>query len=328
MIAFLLRRGAYMLLLMALISVLAFFVIELPPGDYLSAYVMALQAAGTHIDDAELAALKHRYGLDQPVYVRYLKWMRGITRGDFGVSFEHNRPVGELVADRIGMTVTVSFSTLLLTYTLAIPLGIYSATHQYSAGDYLFTAVGFIGLGIPSFLLALIVMFVTLQYFGLSVGGLFSPEYMTAPWSVGKVKDLLKHLPVPLLVIGVTNTAGLLRIMRGCLLDELQKPYVTTARAKGLAERQLIFKYPVRIALNPIMSTVGWALPAIFSGQTIIAIVLNLPTVGPLLFRALMSQDMYLAGTIVLLLGALTLIGTLISDILLALLDPRILHAG
>ena len=241
-----------------------------------------------------------------------------------GRSFEWDQPVSTLMAERLPLTIILSVATLFLTYLIAIPIGVYSALKQYSLFDYVFSTIGFIGLAIPNFMLALILLYLFFKYFGLSVGGLFSNEYATAPWSIGKVLDLISHLWVPMIVIGSAGTAGLIRVMRGSLLDELGKQYVVTARAKGVRERRLIFRYPVRIAINPIISTIGWQLPNIVSGETIVAIVLSLPTTGPLLFRALLSQDMYLAGSIVLLLGVLTLIGTFISDVLLLLVDPRI----
>ena len=246
-----------------------------------------------------------------------------MLQGDFGRSFQWNKPVIDLIGERLPLTVAISVLTLLFVYLVSVPLGIYSATHQYSPGDA-FTVAGFAGLAIPNFLLALILMYLFYELFGLSAGGLFSPQYQTAPWSLAKVWDMLKHLPIPIIVIGTAGTAGLIRIMRGGLLDELQKQYVITARTKGVAERRLLFKYPVRLAINPIISTVGWTLPAIVSGETITAIVLSLPTTGPLLYRALVAQDMYLAGSTVMFLTFLTVIGTLVSDILLVLIDPRI----
>ena len=321
---YILRRFGYMVMIMAAVSVIGFAIIQLPPGDYLSIYIERLKMAGYEVDQAQLAALKQRYGLDQPPVVQYLKWMWGMFHGDFGQSFEWNRPVFGLVMERLPLTMALSVATLILTYAVAIPIGIYSATHQYSPGDFLATVFGFTGLAIPSFLFALILMWVLYSAFGLSIGGLFSQQYLQAPWSWGKFVDLLKHLPVPLIVIGTSGTAGLIRVMRGCLLDELRKQYVVTARAKGVSEARLLFKYPVRIALNPIISTVGWALPAIVGGETIVAIVLNLPTTGPLLYRALISQDMYLAGSTVLFLTFMTVVGILISDILLGAMDPRI----
>ena len=313
-----------MAILLLLISVVAFVIIQLPPGDYLSSYIVHLQASGQTVDEAQLAALKKQYGLDLPMYAQYFKWMWKMLHGDFGRSFEWNKPVSELIGERLVLTVVLSLFTLIFTYIVAIPIGIYSATHQYSVGDYAFTVIGFAGLATPNFLLALVLMFMFFKYFGLSIGGLFSPQYQLAPWSLAKFVDMLKHLPIPIIVIGTAGTAWLIRVMRGCLLDELRKQYVITARAKGVAERILLFKYPVRVAINPIISTIGWTLPGIVSGETITAIVLCLPTTGPLLFRALLSQDMFLAGSIVMFLSFLTVIGTFISDLLLVWIDPRI----
>jgi len=313
-----------MAILLLLISVVAFIIIQLPPGDYLSTYIVNLQASGQTVSKAQLAALKKQYGLDLPMYAQYFKWMWKMLHGDFGRSFEWNKPVSELIGERLVLTVVLSLFTLIFTYIVAIPIGIYSATHQYSVGDYAFTVIGFAGLATPNFLLALVLMFMFFKYFGLSIGGLFSPQYQLASWSLAKFVDMLKHLPIPIIVIGTAGTAWLIRVMRGCLLDELRKQYVITARAKGVAERTLLFKYPVRVAINPIISTIGWTLPGIVSGETITAIVLCLPTTGPLLFRALLSQDMYLAGSTVMFLSFLTVIGTFISDLLLVWIDPRI----
>ena len=324
MLFYVIRRFLYMAILLLLISVVAFVIIQLPPGDYLSSYIVHLQASGQTVDEAQLAALKKQYGLDLPMYAQYFKWMWKMLHGDFGRSFEWNKPVSELIGERLVLTVVLSLFTLIFTYIVAIPIGIYSATHQYSVGDYAFTVIGFAGLATPNFLLALVLMFMFFKYFGLSIGGLFSPQYQLAPWSLAKFVDMLKHLPIPIIVIGTAGTAWLIRVMRGCLLDELRKQYVITARAKGVAERILLFKYPVRVAINPIISTIGWTLPGIVSGETITAIVLCLPTTGPLLFRALLSQDMFLAGSIVMFLSFLTVIGTFISDLLLVWIDPRI----
>lgn len=324
MLTYVARRLLYMVIIMLAVSIVAFIIIQLPPGDYLTVVIQTLKTRGVQVDAAMIRALETHYGLNLPWYTQYLKWMWNMLQGDFGRSFQWNKPVSELIAERLPLTVTISMLTLLFVYVVSVPLGIYSATHQYSPGDYLFTVAGFAGLAIPNFLLALILMYLFLEFFGLSPGGLFSPEYQTAPWSIGKVWDMLKHLPIPIIVIGTAGTAGLIRIMRGGLLDELQKQYVITARTKGVAERRLLFKYPVRLAINPIISTVGWTLPAIVSGETITAIVLSLPTTGPLLYRALVAQDMYLAGSTVMFLTLLTVLGTLISDILLVLLDPRI----
>ncbi len=324
MLYYVIRRFVYMLILLWVLSIVSFIIIQLPPGDFLTSYMIQLMQSGQLTDQAELVSLRKRYGLDLPIYTQYFKWIWNILHGDLGWSFQLHKPVAELLGERLGLTVTVSIFAFIFTYVVAIPIGVYSATHQYSVGDNVFTIIGFTGLATPNFLLALILMFLFLKYFGLSVGGLFSPEYIWAPWSIGKFTDMLKHLPIPMIVIGTASTAGLIRVMRGCLLDELQKQYVITARAKGVAERALLFKYPVRMAINPIISTIGWILPLIVSGETITAIVLSLPTTGPLLFNALMSEDMFLAASTVMILGFLTVIGTFLSDILLVWLDPRI----
>jgi len=324
MLAYTIRRFLYGLVVLWVVSITAFIIIQLPPGDFLTSYIMKLETSGQIVDEAEIAALRKQYGLDLPIHFQYCKWVWKMLHGDFGKSFEWERPVKDLIAERLPLTVTLSIFTLVFTYLLAIPIGIYSASHQYSIGDYTFTIFGFIGLATPGFLFALILMFVFYRFFGFSVGGLFSPQYQLAGWSWLKFLDLLKHLPVPVIVIGMAGTAGLIRVMRGCLLDELRKQYVITARAKGVPETKLLFKYPVRVAINPIVSTIGWTLPGIVSGQTIVAIVLGLPTIGPLLFRALVNQDMYLAGSSIMVMTFLTVIGTFISDVLLVCLDPRI----
>lgn len=324
MLSYVIQRLLFMGVVLVLVSVVAFVIIQLPPGDYLTSYVMQLQERGHKVDKEQVIALKKQYGLDLPIYLQYFKWIRKMLQGDFGRSFEWDKPVAELIGERLKLTVIISLLTLIFTYAVSIPIGIYSATHQYSVSDYSFTFLGFVGLATPNFLLALMLMFMFYKYFGLSVGGLFSFQYELAPWSIDKFIDLLKHLPIPIIVIGTAGTAGLIRVMRGCLLDELSKQYVITARAKGVGERVLLFKYPVRVAINPMISTIGWTLPAIVSGETITAIVLSLPTTGPLLYRALLCQDMYLAGSTVMLLTFLTVIGTLISDLLLVWIDPRI----
>jgi peptide/nickel transport system permease protein len=318
------RRFLYMLLLLLMGSMVSFAIITLPPGDYLSYYVDRMTMAGVAVSEEDLAGLRRYYGLDDPFYVQYAKWLFRVLQGDLGRSFGWNRPVAELIWERLGMTVLVAFGALVVTYAIAIPIGISSAVKQYSMADYATTFVGFIGLSVPPFLLALVVMMFFHNNLGLSVGGLFSPEYANAAWSFGKFLDLLAHLPVPLLVIGLSGTAWLIRTMRATLLDELRKPYVQTARAKGVEEWELLRTYPVRVALVPIASTIGWQLPAIFSGSIIVGIVLNLPTIGPLLYSALTTEDMFLAASTVMISMALTLIGTFISDILLAVLDPRI----
>ncbi|MBV7337334.1 ABC transporter permease [Chloroflexi bacterium TSY] len=325
MLSFLIRRILYMIPTMIAISIVAFIIIQLPPGDYLTTIVASLASQGEDVDPAALKALEIRYGLGQPVYVQYWKWISGIVlRGDFGHSFSWNKPVTSLIWQRLTMTLVLSLSSLLFVWAVAFPIGIFSAVRQYSVGDYFATFIGFIGLATPNFLLALILMWISFRYFNQSVGGLFSPEYQEAAWNWDKIVDFLGHLWIPVIVIGTAGTAGLIRIMRANLLDELRKPYVVTARAKGMPEWKLILKYPVRIALNPFISTVGWVLPTLISGATITAIVLSLPTTGPLLLRALTSQDMYLAASFILMLSVLTIIGTLVSDLLLAWLDPRI----
>lgn len=325
MLEYMIRRILYMIPTLIVISIVAFLVIQLPPGDYLTAMVAQLRAEGEFIEDSELAALERRYGLGQPIYVQYFKWTSGIVlRGDFGHSFQWNRPVADLIWQRLALTVALSLSTLLFTWVVAFPVGIFSAVRQYSVPDYVVTFLGFIGLATPNFLLALVLMWISFRYFNQSVGGLFSPEYVESPWSFGKVIDLIKHLWIPMIILGTSGTAGLIRTMRANMLDEISQPYVTTARAKGLTERKLLTKYPVRVSLIPFVSTVGWTLPVLISGSTIVSVVLSLQTTGPLLYRALTSQDMYLAGSFILMLSVLTVIGTLISDILLAWIDPRI----
>ena len=323
MTSYLIRRFFYMLILLWVITIVSFLIIQLPAGDFVSSLASQLAQRGEQVSQDELDNLRRRYGLDLPVYVQYFKWLLNVLQGEFGQSFQLNRPVKDIIGERLGLTVAISLSTLVFTYVMAIPIGIYSATHQYSTGDYFFMSVGFVGLATPNFLLALIVMFVLFKL-GFSVGGLFSPEYVGAAWSLGKVFDLMKHLPLPVIIVGTAGTASLIRVMRAILLDELGKQYVITARAKGVSERALLFKYPVRVAINPMVSTIGWLLPVIVSGSTITALVLGLPTTGPLLFRALRFEDMFVASTLLLFLNTLTIIGTFVSDILLVVVDPRI----
>ena len=328
MAAYVIRRVLYAVVTMLVVSVVAYIIIQLPPGDYLTSYIMRLEMQGGEVTDAEVETLKREYGFDLPPHLRYFKWMANLLRGDLGRSFFYNRPVLELLAERLPLSLLVSLLALLFTYVVSIPVGIYSATHQYSLWDYTLSLVGFVGLATPNFILALLLMFFFFKTFGLSIGGLFSPEYLLEPWSWGKFVDMVKHLPVPVIVIGTAGTAGLIRVMRGLMLDEMTKQYVVTARAKGVGERRLLFKYPVRVSLNPIVSTIGWTLPAIVSGQTITAIVLSLPTVGPLLLEALVNEDIILAGSVVMILSFLTVLGTLLSDLLLVVLDPRIRFEG
>jgi peptide/nickel transport system permease protein len=329
MLGYILRRVLLMIPTLLVISLISFFIIQLPPGDFLTSYAAQLRSQGDTIDQEAIENLRERYGLGQPIYVQYYKWMSGIfLRGDWGQSMEWQKPVKDLIWERLSLTVVLSLVAILVSWFVAIPVGVYSATHQYSIPDYVMSIISFIGVGTPGFLLALIVMWVVMSQMGLNVGGLFSEEYILAPWSIEKVVDMLKHLWIPILIIALESTAGSIRTTRANLLDELNKPYVETARAKGLTEGKLVWKYPVRVALNPFFSTVGWSLAALISGQTLIAVVLSLQTTGPMMLRALMSQDMYLAGSFLLLLSTLTVIGTLISDILLAWVDPRIRLGG
>jgi len=324
MLAYIIRRLLTMIPTLVAISIISFIIIQLPPGDFLTTYVAQLSVSGEAIDQAELDALSDRFGLDQPMYKQYLLWAWNFIHGDFGHSFEWNKPVSALVGERIPLTILISTCTLIFTWVVSIPIGIYSAVRQYSWVDYLLTFVGFIGLATPNFLFALVLLWFSYSYLGMSIGGLFSPQFAEAPWSLAKFLDLLQHLWIPVLIVGTGHTAKFIRIIRGNLLDELKKPYVTAARAKGLSEIRLILKYPVRVAINPLVSTIGWTLPELISGIAITAVVLNLPTSGPLLLSALMSQDMQLAGSFIMILSFLTVVGTLLSDILLAWVDPRI----
>jgi peptide/nickel transport system permease protein len=323
-LAYIARRLILAILTIWAITVISFIIIQLPPGDYVSAYIASMSASGAGVTEAEAQALRLQYGLDQPYYIQYLKWMGLIMQGDFGMAIEWGRPVLDVIGDRITLTVVISLAAIIFTWALALPIGIYSAVKRYSIGDYVFTFFGFIGLAVPGFMLALIVMYVGFKYFGANIGGLFSADYADAPWSLAKLVDMLKHLPIVAIVLGVSGTAQLIRIMRSNLLDELRKPYVMTARARGLTETRVILKYPVRVALNPFISTIGYLFPYIVSGSIIVSLVLSLPTVGPLLLKALIAQDVFLAGTIVLMLGVTTVIGTFISDLLLMWVDPRI----
>ena len=325
---YILRRVLYMFLVLWAISVISFILIQLPPGDYITYRIADLQMRGSKVDEQLVASLIKQYGLDKPPTTQYFMWITKMLRGNFGVSFTYDRPVKQLLAERLPMTLLMSILSLCFVYLVSIPIGIYSATHQYTIGDYAFTFLGFIGLAMPNFLLALALMILFYGLFGLNIGGLFSAEFIDASWSLAKLWDMIKHLPVPIIVIGTAGTAGLIRVLRGTLLDELQKQYVITARSKGLGERRVLMRYPVRVALNPIISTVGWILPGIVSGETIVAIVIGLPTIGPLVFNSLMRQDMFLAGSTIMILSFLTVIGTLISDILLAVVDPRIRFEG
>lgn len=322
---YILQRSVYVILVLALVSVSVFYIINLPVGSWIENYALELEASGNPADRSELDYLKTRYGLDEPLHVQYFRWIVPlVTQGDFGYSFEWRQPVWTLISDRLLLTVVVSVASLIFVYVVSIPIALYSATHQYSPGDYLFSLIGMVGLATPNFLLALVFMVIMLRVFGVSPGGLFSPEYLNAPWSVERVIDLLVHLPVPVIVVGTAGTASVIRILRSQLLDEFQKQYVVTARAKGVRETWLILKYPFRMALNPIISNIGTLLPSIVSGSTIVAIVLGLPMTGPLLLRSIIAQDTYVAAGILMMLSVFTILGVLLSDILLAWLDPRI----
>ncbi|MBL7200964.1 MAG: ABC transporter permease [Anaerolineae bacterium] len=329
MLRYILRRVGIMIPTLMVVSIVSFVIIQLPPGDFLSSYIAQLSMQGDYVDQDILDALERRYGMGQPIYVQYWKWISGIIlRGDWGQSMEWEKPVKDLIWERIGLTMVLSSSTMLFSWLVSIPVGVYSATHQYSLLDYALSFVSFVGRGMPGFLLALIVMYFAMTVLKLNVGGLFSTEYILVPWSWAKFVDMAKHIWIAILILAFGSTAGLIRITRANTLDELRKPYVTTARAKGVKENRLILKYPVRVALNPFFSTVGWSLANLISGSTLVAAVLSLQTTGPMMLRALTSQDMYLAGSFLLLLSALTVIGTLLSDILLAWVDPRIRLGG
>lgn len=324
LLAYIARRILWTIPFMFAVSLIAFALITAPPGDYLTSFAATLAQSGDVVDEARLDALRERYGFDRPFLVQYFHWIGGVLQGDFGISFEWQQPVGQLIWERMALSVTLALATLMFTWAVALPIGIYSAVRKYSIGDYFFTAVGFIGLATPNFLFALVLMYVAVVYFGSDVSGLFSEEYQDAPWSLAKIGDLVAHIWIPVIILGTSATASLVRIMRANLLDELYRPYVTTARAKGLSEFRLIMKYPVRIAINPFISTIGWAFPQLISGAVITAFVLSLPTSGPLMLQALLAQDMYLAGAFILLLCCLSIVGMLVSDILLAVIDPRI----
>lgn len=309
---------------LVIISVVSFILIQLPPGDILTATLHELEQQGQEVSEERIAALRAMYHLDDPVPVQYLRWAGGMLQGDLGYSMRYQQPVSRLLWERVGLTVVIAMASILFTWVLAIPAGILAAVRQYSISDYSLTVAALLGLATPNFMLALIMMYLGYEWFGISVGGLFSPEFVDAPWSVDRVVDLLEHIWVPMVILGTGSTAGMVRVLRANLLDELRKPYVVTARAKGVRPVKLILKYPVRLAINPFISTVGWMLPALFSGSAIVSVVLDLPTTGPLLLEALMNQDMYLAGSFIMILSALTVAGTLISDLLLAIVDPRI----
>ena len=327
MTGYILRRLGYMFVTLIFVTLVGFFIIELPPGSYLEFHIQTLRNQGGNVTQDQIDALEARYGLNDPVYVKFWKWISGFPRGDFGESFQHRRPVNELIWDRLGYTVLISFATLIISWTIAILVGVYSATHRYTIPDYLITALQFGALAIPNFLLALVLMVSLQQAFGTHVGALFSPEYRDAPWSIAKLFDLLSHLWIPIVILGVGGTAWTSRVMRANLLDVLNMQYVQTARAKGARERTVIWRHAVRNALHPLVMTLGMSLPGIISGETVVATVLNLPTSGPIYFQALLQQDMYLAGTFLVFLSVALLVGNLLADILLAWIDPRIQYS-
>ena len=328
MLRYVLRRILAMIPTLLVISVLVFVIIQLPPGDYLESHIAELQSQGEAVDEQKIQFLREQYGLDKPLAEQYWYWLIGMLQGDFGYSFEYDLPVTEVVGDRLFLTVIIAMATILFTWMIAFPIGIYSATHQYSWGDYGLSTLGFLGLATPNFLLALVMLYLANVYFGTSIGGLMDAEYIGEPWSLDKLVSILEHLWIPVIVIGTSGTAGMIRRLRANLLDELQKQYVTTGRAKGLPPGKLLRKYPLRIALNFFVADVGSLLPTVISGAEIVAVVMSLPTTGPLLLSALQSQDMYLAGSFLMFLALLTVAGVLISDIALAFLDPRIRLGG
>ncbi len=328
MLRYVLHRLIVMIPTVIAISVVTFVIIQLPPGDFLSAQISELQAQGEGVQTERIEYLRELYGLDRPLWQQYLQWAWGLLHGDLGWSFEYDRPVSEVIGDKIFLTVVISLATVIFTWIVAFPIALYSATHKYSWGDHGLTFLGFLGLATPNFLLALVMLYLANVYFGTSIGGLMDPSYIDQPWSWGKFLSILEHLWIPVVVIGTSGTAGMIRRLRANLLDELQKQYVTTGRAKGLPEGKLVRKYPLRMALNFFIADIGTILPSIISGAEIVAVVLSLPTTGPMLLSSLQSQDMYLAGSFLMFLATLTVVGVLVSDLLLAMLDPRIRLSG
>ena len=310
------------------VSIISFFIINLPPGDYVTSYIAQLQNTGSIILADEAENLREFYGINRPLYVQYGKWINQIAHGNLGYSFEFGLPVNDVIGERLILTMILALVTVVFIWIVAIPIGIFSAVQQYSIWDHTFTFFGFIGLAVPDFLLALIMMYMSFVLFDFSIGGLFSPDYVAVGWSLGRVWDLMKHMVIPVIILGTSGTASLIRITRANLLDELRKPYVATARAKGLPEWQLILKYPVRLALNPAVSLTAYILPFLVSGSIVVSVVLGLPTVGPILLKALVAQDMFLAGAIILIIGWMTVVGTFFSDLLLVVIDPRVRFEG
>ncbi len=328
MLRYIVHRLLIMIPTLLAISIIVFAIIQLPPGDYLESYIAELQSEGQSVDQSKIEFLRQNYGFDKPLYEQYFTWLLGMTHGDFGFSFEYRLPVADVVGDRLWLTFLVSYTTMVFTWLVAFPIGLYSATHQYSWGDYGLTFIGFIGLATPNFLLALVLLYFANVVFGTSVGGLMDARFIGQPWSFDKIISVLEHLWIPIIVIGTAGTAGTIRRLRANLLDELEKQYVTTGRAKGLPPLKLLLKYPFRMALNFFFADIGSLLPAIVSGEAVVAVVLSLPTTGPMMLDSLRSQDMYLAGSFLMFLATLTVVGVLLSDLALAALDPRIRLAG
>jgi peptide/nickel transport system permease protein len=329
LLSYIIKRILMIIPMVLALSVVIFFIIQLPPGDFLTTYIAKIQLAGGIVNEGQIISLTREYGLDRSPTEQYFMWMRNIIfHGNFGRSFTYDRPVTEILRERFGYTMTISLLTLLVSWGVAIPIGIYSATHKYSAADTFFTFFGFIGMAVPGFLLALVIVYLIFVGTGVAFTGLFSPEYLNVPWSIGKILNMLPRMFLAIFIIGLTSTAQMIRTMRAMTLDELEKQYVTTARAKGLEEGKMLVKYPIRMAINPQVSTIGWILPGLISGEVVVSIVLNMPTMGPVMRNAFQSQDMYLAGSMMLFVAMLTIIGTLISDILLSILDPRIRFGG
>ncbi|WP_448205177.1 ABC transporter permease [Azospirillum sp. sgz302134] len=328
MLGYVIRRILIMIPTLLAISAITFVIIQLPPGDYLTSMVNELQSRGENVDQGRLAMLRETYGLDRPMIQQYAVWLAGMLRGDFGYSFEYNMPVRDVVGDRLVLTVVISAATIVFIWGVSFPIGIYSATHQYSLGDYTLTLLGFLGLATPNFLLALVLLYFANVWFGLSIGGLMDAKYLGQPWSWGKAVSVAEHMWIPVIVIGTSGTAAMIRRLRANLLDELHKPYVVTARAKGLPPGRALMKYPLRVALNPFVADIGNLLPHIVSGAAVVSVVMSLPTTGPMLLQALRSQDMYLAGSFLMFLAVLTVVGVFLSDLALAALDPRIRLGG
>jgi len=328
MLDYIARRLLIMIPTLVAISIITFVIIQLPPGDFLTTQIAELESQGEAVDQAKIQALRAQYGLDRPYWEQYLYWAAGMLQGDFGYSFEYQLPVSEVVGDRVLLTIVLNFTVILFIYVVSFPIGIYSATHQYSVGDYGLTFIGFLGLATPNFLLALVLLYFANVWFGTTIGGLMDPQYIDQPWSVAKFLSVLEHLWVPVVVIGTAGTAAMIRRLRANLLDELQKQYYVTAKAKGLPPFKALMKYPLRMSLNPFISDIGNLIPQVVSGSAVVALVLSLPTTGPMLIDALRSQDMYLAGSFLMFLAMLTVIGMLVSDLALAWLDPRIRLGG